>query len=157
MGEILARRYGVDKWTGWKPLFGPEYVYALQLLSQADPVFDSGRSHWLSYQNSFNHALFIALQKHLNRKGLPGAVKTHTKGGELIAFGTLVDAAQPFAKAYPVIANAFRAVNARRNAIPGSHPYEKKGGARTHHLKKGEQNQLVKKLSLAYTEIIKNF
>ncbi len=48
---------------------------------------------------------------------------------QLIAFGTLVDAAQPFAKAYPVIAEAFRAVNARRNAIPGSHPYEKKGGS----------------------------
>src|SRR5206468_8718539 len=104
MGEILARRYGIEKWTGWKPLFGPEYVYALQLLSQADPVFDSGRSHWLSYQNSFNNALFIALQTHLNRKGLPGAMKVRNKYGEFHSFGNLVDAAKPFAKAYPVIA-----------------------------------------------------
>ena len=154
MGEILSRRFGIKRWMGWKELFGPEYVYALQLLSQADPVFDSGRSHWLSYQNSFNHALFLALQRHLQRKSLPGEVKTQGRDGKLISFGTLVDANQPFAKHFPQIAEAFRAVNSRRNALPGSHPYEAKGGARARHLKKGEQTNLTKKLSTAYVEII---
>ena len=154
MGEILACRYGIDKWTQWRALLGPGYVHAVQLLSQADPVFDSGRSHWLSHQNSFNHALFLALQRHLHKKKFPGAVKT-IGGGKLISFGTLVDASQPFAKHYPIIAEAFRVVNSRRNALPGSHPYEQKGGAKAKHLRKGEQVALVKKLSVAYAEIIK--
>jgi hypothetical protein len=126
----------------------------VQLLSQADPVFDSGRSHWLSHQNSFNNALFLALQRHLNNKGLPGAMKTRG-GGKLINFGVLVDAGQPFAKHHPVIADAFRTVNSRRNVLPGSHPYEVKGGAKARHLRKGEQTSLAKKLSVAYAEIIK--
>ncbi len=155
MGEILTRRYGIDQWTGWKILFGPEYVHAVQILSQADPVFDSGRSHWLSHQNSFNHALFIALQKHFNKKSLSGAMKTHDSHGHIIDFGSLLDINKPFAKHYSSIAVAFRDVNKRRNALPGSHPYEKKGGARAQHLKKGEQTVLVKKLSVAYGEIIK--
>jgi len=156
MGEILARRYGIDKWTGWRKLFGPEYVHAVQILSHADPVFDSGRSHWLSHQNSFNHVLFLALQNHLNKRGLPGAMKT-TGGGKLINFGTLVDANQAFARHYSMIADAFRAMNTRRNALPGSHPYEVKGGAKARHLKKGEQVTLAQKLSTAYAEIIKQF
>ena len=154
MGEILSRRFEIERWMGWKELFGPEYVHALQLLSQADPVFDSGRSHWLSYQNSFNHALFLALQKHLQSKSLPGTVKTQGKDGKLISFGTLVDANQPFAKRFPQIAEAFREMNSRRNALPGSHPYEAKGGTRARHLKKGEQTNLAKKLSTAYLETI---
>ena len=155
MGEILARRYKIDKWIGWKILFGPEYVHAVQILSQADPVFDSGRSHWLSHQNSFNHMLFISLQKHLNKKSLPGAMKTHNKHGELIGFGSLLDKDKAFAKRHPAITAAFREVNERRNSLPGSHPYEKKGGVKARHLGKGEQTTLAKKLSVVYAEIIK--
>jgi hypothetical protein len=157
IGEILTRRYKIRRWTKWKALFESDYVHALQILSQSDPVFDAGRSHWLSEQNSFNDALFRAMQKHLNALGQPGAMKTVGSDGKLIDFGGLVDANKPFAKTYPVIAMAFRETNARRNKIPGSHPYEKKGGAKTQHLKKEEQAVLWKKLAKAYAEIIKVF
>lgn len=156
IGEILTRRYGTQKWTGWKRLFGSKYNHAAQLLSQADAVFDSGRSFWLSHQNSFNNVLFLALQTHLNKKGLPGAMKT-VGAGKLLKFGLLVDANQKFAKHYPTIAEAFRKMNTRRNSLPGSHPYEEKGGIKTKHLQKGEQVNLVHRLSVAYANIIVQF
>ena len=157
IGEILTTRYLIKKWTGWKVLLGSEYVHAFQLLSQADPVFDSGRSRWLSYQNSFNHSLLLALQQYLKVNNLNGVVKTVGRDGKLIKFGTLVDVNQPFSKNWTIIAKAFREANCRRNTLPGNHPYEAKGGARTQHLKKGEQGELAKKLAGAYAEIISNF
>ena len=39
LGEIITRRYGIPKWTGWKTLLGREYTYALQLLSIADSAY----------------------------------------------------------------------------------------------------------------------
>jgi hypothetical protein len=157
MGELLTRRYRIERWTRWKALFGQEYGHGMQLLSQAEPIFNSGRSQWLSYQSSFNNALFLAMQVHLTEKKMPGAVGTKGRDGKLVSFGTLIDSNQPFAKAHPMIADVFREVNSRRNTIPGSHPYETKGGARTRHLKKSEQEKLVKKLSIAYSEIINLF
>jgi hypothetical protein len=47
MGEIMSRRYGLRIWTGWRKLFASEYVHALQILSSADAVFNSGKSKWL--------------------------------------------------------------------------------------------------------------
>jgi hypothetical protein len=157
VGEILSRRYRVRRWAKWKKLFETEYVHALQILCQADPVFDSGRSRWLSYQNSFNDALFRAIQKHLNVLNKPGAMQTAQVDGKLIDFGVLLDPSNPFSTTYPAIAKAFRETNARRNKIPGSHPYEKKGGAKTQHLRKEEQTGLSRKLAKGYLEIIKVF
>ena len=157
IGEILKRRYKIHLWTKWKILFENDYVHALQILCQADPVYDSGRSRWLSEQNSFNDAMFRAMQKHLNTLGQPGAMKTVGSDNKLIDFGVLVDANQPFARTHPIIAEAFRDANARRNKIPGSHPYEKKGGAKTQHLNKEEQAKLAEKLTKAYAQIIKTF
>lgn len=155
LGEILERRYGIQSWTGWKTIFGQDYSHALQLLSIADTVYDSGRSQWLSYQNSFNHSLFLAFQEFLDAKGLPGIVKTVDRNGNLIKFGILVEAHQPFAKSYPCIAKPFAFANTRRNVLPGSHPYELKGGARAVHLRKAEQVAISPKLGKAYIEIIK--
>ena len=157
VGEILSRRYEIRRWTKWKKLFEKEYAHSLQILCQADPVFDSGRSRWLSYQSSFNDALFRAMQLHLNALAKPGAMKTIGSDGKLIDIGSLLDPNKPFSITYPTIATAFRDANTRRNRIPGSHPYEKKGGAQTQHLKKDEQKNLNSKLSKAYSEIIKIF
>ncbi len=155
VGEIIASRYNVNKTTKWRLLFNAEYRQAAMLLSQADPVFDSGRSMWLSYQNSFNHALFLALQKLLSTKQLPGTIRIiNRKSGELLTFGVMLDQNNKFSKCYPGIADAFRVTNKRRNTLPGSHPYTTKGKTRTSHLKKGEQSNLVKELSAAYSKII---
>lgn len=157
VGEILSHRYKVTKWKKWKLLFAGEYIHALQLLCQADPVYDSGMSRWLSYQDSFNDALFRAIQKHLNNLNLQGAMTTTDKNGKLIQFGSLMDVNKPFAKKYPVVAEAFREAHERRNFLPGSHPYATKGGARTQYLKKGERDNIAAKLFTAYSEIIKVF
>jgi len=153
LGEILSRRYGIPQWEGWKTLLRSEYAYALQLLAIADSAYHIARSQWLSYLNSFNHTLFIALQEYLHANRLAGMMKTKGKDGKLVKFGTLVDANQPFANHYPTIADGLRDANSRRNTLPLSHPYEVMGGARTRHLRKQEQVSLTEKLSKSYKEI----
>jgi hypothetical protein len=155
MGEILSRRYGVQRWDGWKVILGIEYSHALQLLIIANNAFHIERSQWLSYQNSFNHSLFIAFQLLLQAKGIVGAEKITDKNGQPIKFGVLVDPNQPFGKAHLIIASAFASANSRRNTLPASHPYEQKGGQRTRYLRKNEQIRLVADLSKAYEEIVR--
>lgn len=107
LGEILSARYGVSQWDGWKGLCGGNYSHALQLLAIADATHDMGRSQWLSHQNSFNHTLFLAFQRWLQKRSKPGVVTTVGRKGKPVTFGTLVDPSQPFARVYPVIASAF--------------------------------------------------
>jgi retron-type reverse transcriptase len=154
LGEILSRRYGIAQWDGWKTLLRSEYAYALQLLAIADSAYHIARSQWLSYMNSFNHSLFIALQGYLEANHLSGVMKTKDKNGKLINFGSLLDADKPFASHYPIIAEGLQDANSRRNKLPASHPYEVIGGARARHLGKHEQASLTEKLSKAYQEIL---
>jgi hypothetical protein len=123
-------------------------------LKQAEKLFDMGRSQWLNYQNSFNHAAFLALQKHLNRLGLPGACKTTSKAGELINFGNMLSVPHPFPTNRPVIAAAFDAANRRRNKLDSSHPYDSKTGNRNSALTKPEQTKLVTQLKAAFADIL---
>jgi hypothetical protein len=155
MAEILSRRYGIPKEPVWRALFAGEYLHALQELTQAEKLFDMGRSQWLNYQNSFNHAAFLALQEHLNRLGLPGACRTKNKIGELIKYGTMLDGSHPFGTACPTIAGAFRAANSRRNKLDSSHPYDEKTGSRNSPLKRREQGTLVGRLASAYSDVLK--
>jgi len=156
IGEIIARRYSVPVWTGWRPLLGRDYTHAQQILCQAEPVFETGRSVWLSHQNSFNDAVFAAMQRHLYSKGLPGTMKIIGRDGKRVSFGVLLAAGAQFDKAFPVIADTFRTINSRRNSVPASHPYES-SGTRTRFLTKKERNQLVAKLRKGYKEIINVF
>jgi hypothetical protein len=154
MGEIIASRYGLGIWTGWRKLFASEYVHALQILCSADAVFNSGKSKWLGDQNSFNHALFLALQNHLQKNKLPGVVKLKNKRGDFIKYGVLLDKNQHFSKTYPLIAEGLRVSNDRRNSLPGSHPY-KPGGPKTSWLTRKEQNGIKARLKITYEEITK--
>ena len=45
-------------------------------------------------------------------------------------------------------------MNARRNRLPLSHPYEKKTSAQSRHLKAQERNQFVARLRTAYADIV---
>jgi hypothetical protein len=153
MGEILARRYGISVWDRWKGLFGTEYGHALGLLASADPLYDSAKSSWLRFQNSFNDALFQAVQRLLHAKNLPGKATLRGRNGQPVKYGTLVSNGQPFASAYPVIAEALRGCNGRRNTLPESHPYDTKGH-KTTILKKKEQSALHAKLASGYREIL---
>lgn len=151
--EIMAKRYSIRGNKSWRRLLGAEYVHALGILKQAEAAFYPGASEWLAHQNSFNHAVFLALQVHLNATSAPGAVRTRDRNGQIINFGTLLQAAQPFSQAHPNLGAVFRDVNARRNRLPGSHPYEKRSAQRAEWLKAQERNQLVGRLKTAYADL----
>jgi Reverse transcriptase (RNA-dependent DNA polymerase). len=154
MAELLHGRYGIAKTPVWRVFFGNEYIHALRQLKQAEKLFDVGRSQWLNYQNSFNHAAFLALQQHLNRLKLPGACKTINKRGELINFGNMLSRPHPFAVNRSVTASGFDAANRRRNKLDSSHPYDSKTKIRNIALTKREQASLVNDLKLAFADIL---
>ena len=154
IGVIMRKRYEITYTDVWKNLFPTDYTHIAGLLAQADAAFFVGPSQWLSHQNSFNHALFIALQRHFQLNHIPGKVKTINKNGQLISFGVTLDRQNPFSRQYPDIADAFRHVNDRRNILPASHPYETRSLTRTIHLRTQERNQLVAELRVAYTQIV---
>jgi len=154
MGEIISRRFGIPKWQRWTKLFQKDYGHALSILKQGDSLFDSGRSDWLKYQNSFNDALFKALQKYLHKNKMGGVAKLVGRNGKPVKYGVLLDAKQIFALTYLSIADGLRICNDRRNNLPGSHPY-KESGAKTNWLTKPEQHKLVTELKVVYEEIIK--
>jgi len=155
IAEILERRYGLRQGKSWPALLGSDYVHALGLLKQAEAAFNTGMSFWLACQNSFNHAIFVALQRHLNETGKPGACKFRDRKGRLVDFGVMLDKSGPFSKCHPGIADCFREMNARRNRLPVAHPYEKKTGMQTRHLRVQERNRFVAQLRKAYKEFAK--
>lgn len=154
IGEILQTRYGVPRAKSWHQLLGVEYVHALGLLRQAEATFYSGLSFWLICQNSFNHAIFLALQKHLKGIGDPGTVTTLDRNGYLVDFGVMLDRNGKFTRYYPAIADCLRAMNERRNHLPVSHPYEKKTALRCAHLKAQERNRFVNLIQTAYQDFV---
>lgn len=153
VGEILERRYGVASAGQWRRLLRSEYIHAVGMLVQADSAFSSGPSYWLGHQNSFNQTLFLALQRSLASRGLAGVVTTQSGSGEMVNFGTTLQSTNAFSTTYPGIANAFRAMNDRRNKLPGSHPYEKKTARQTKYLTAQERNRFVAVLRVAYAEL----
>ena len=153
IAEILKTRYGLVSGRSWHSLLGQEYVHAVGLLKQAEVAFDAGRSYWLTNQNSFNQVIFLGLQRHLHAIGHAGACTTIDKRGQLVDFGVALDPNGPFSRTCPVIADCFRTMNARRNRLPGTHPYEKKTVARSEHLKAQERNQLVSRMRTAYRDL----
>ena len=112
------------------------------------------RSGWLSFQNSFNDAMFRAFQAYLAAKGLPGAVPTSDAKGKLFTFGQLLGATGAFAQAHTNLAAALKHGNDRRNILPASHPFETKGGKKTKTLRVKERNNLRTKFGTAYVDVI---
>jgi hypothetical protein len=157
MGELLHRRYEIPKFNEWRSLLGNEYTYALQLLNQADAVYDLSRSRWLQEQNAFNHTLFAELYSKLIRRNLiviDNMVKSPEEAKTFHAYGPLLNKNKNFSKRYPVIGEAFRVCNIRRNTLPGSHPYDN-SGQKNKLLTVKERSELTDKLREAYTEILK--
>lgn len=66
----------------------------------------------------------------------------------------LLDRQMPLSKNYPKITDPLRKANLRRNMLPGSHPYDEKGGTKNTYLKLNEQIKLKGLLSGVYEEII---
>lgn len=155
IAEILESRYGVPRGKSWHIFLHTEYIHALGLLKQAEAVFESGRSFWLAYQNTFNQTVFLALQRHLGNINHPAACTTINKKGELVDFGVTLDVKGPFTANCPSIGGCFGDMNARRNRLPGSHPYEKKTLAKSRHLNAQERNKFVARLRTAYADLVR--
>jgi hypothetical protein len=153
VADLLERSLGVAQWRGWRGLLAGEYGHACRLLAQAVPVFESGRSVWLIHQNSFDHAVFLALQEWLRMSGLPGTVTLRASNGDLLSLGVLLDRQNGFSRTRAAIADVFRDVNGRRNTVPQAHPYATKGGRRTVPLRAAEQRAFVPRLRAAFQEI----
>jgi hypothetical protein len=154
VGDVLRSRFDIPYWRKWRSVFGPEYAHGLSMLLSADAKYASDPSEWLSWQDSFNDALFKALQKHLSRLALPGACPLTNTYGELIDYGALLDPNKVFSRDQPAIATPFRIAHVRRNRLPTSHPYEKKTAKQTTYLKARERKELTPQLAVAYGQII---
>ena len=154
MAEILSARYRVPRGKSWRTLLAAEYIYALGLLKQAEAAFDGGRSFWLACQNSFNQTVFLALQRHLAATGHPAACTTVNRNRQHVDYGVTLEPNGPFSKNCPTIGDCFRVMNARRNHLPVSHPYEKKTAAQSRHLTAQERNQFVARMRTAYADLV---
>ncbi|MDP2858851.1 MAG: hypothetical protein Q8P50_12855, partial [Bacillota bacterium] len=153
IGEILTRRFGIPFVPKWRHVFGGEYTHALQILAQAEFVYDASRSSWLQHQDSFNDMLTRSFIDFLSRWGLPGARATVGRNGVRVDFGILLDPNQAFAQSHQQTADALRTAHSRRNQLPASHPYDKGTGAQNRFLSTPEQTAIRARLTLAYQDM----
>lgn len=153
--EILRSHYIITSWRKWKKLLGADYTHAVQILTIAQRAFAISPSEWLSYQNSFNDMLVRKVIDALANTGNPNVVRTVDVNGRLVKFGNIVQSGNRFDRAFPSITLGFREANQRRNKIPGSHPYDERGGAHNRFLTKAEQTALVPKLQTSYNDIVR--
>lgn len=151
IGRILSQRYKIPYWPSWRLLFGTEFQYAHSILSIAEPQYHF-KSPWLDSQDSFNDALFRALNRLLVSKNAPGSIFTNPKSG-IEDYGNLLYNGN-FVKIYPQLAAQLQVVHARRCTLPSTHPYDKKTGKKNTPLNTYEQRQMVAHLRVAYNEII---
>lgn len=156
VAEILRNRYDTPRGRSWHLLLGSEYVHAMGLLKQAEAAFAPDPSVWLSYQNSFHQTIFVALQRHFHDVSHECRVTIINRNGQLVKFGTTLQAGNAFDKHCPVVASCFRDVNQRRNYLPAQHAYdEKRPDTPTSYLKRKERNRFVAQLRVAYQEFVK--
>jgi Reverse transcriptase (RNA-dependent DNA polymerase). len=142
ISEILASHYGCSNITIWHLLLGSEYEHALQILIEAKARYPGAYSEWLALQDSFNDITLRQFFLFLKKKGLSGHSKL-ISGTKLVKYGSLIAVGSPFDRQYPGEANLLRRVHNRRNQLPGSHPYDEKGGVKNRWLSKQERNFLA--------------
>ena len=153
IGNLLAKRYAIQKWNKWQDLFLGEYGHAHMILQLADTYFDTHFTSWLNYQDTFNEILFKVFQEFLAKKGAPGAINL-TRNGERIKFGVLLNNTPNFKAAYPNLQDDLYKIHRRRNHLPSSHAYDEKTGDKAKPLKKKEQSTLKKYVDDTLKEII---
>lgn len=141
--EKLMALYGCMDIPIWRSLLGLEYEHALQFIIEAEARYQGAYSEWLSLQDSFNDIVIRQFFKFLMTNGLPGYSSVISRGGNLVKYGTLINTGTPFDIQYHSIADLLRQIHRRRNSLPGSHPYEERGGAKNRWLKKMERNLLA--------------
>ena len=150
---MLTSLYSCNGASIWRELLGLEYEHAMQFLIEAKARFPGAYSEWLGLQDSFADIVIRQFFRFLQQKGLAGHSKTQDKNGKLVKYGTLIANNTPFDAAYPAVASHLRDVHQRRNKLPGSHPYDEKGGAKNKWLTKRERESLVPKIKNVFDAI----
>jgi len=154
VGEILSRRFTVAFVPKWKHVLGNDYTHALQILSQAEFVYDASRSSWLQHQDSFNDVLVRRFIDLLATHNLPGARSIVDNHGVRLDYGVLLNPTGPFGQAQPQIADGLRAAHVRRNQLPASHPYDKRTGAQNRFLSTPERAAIHARLAQTYEVMV---
>lgn len=153
IAESLTSLYRCQDRKVWHALLSTEYEHALQVLLEAKARYPGARSEWLQLQDSFNDILVRKLFELLQACGLPGYSRTVDRNGRLVKYGSLIASNSPFDRTYPGIASRLRDFHNRRNTLPGSHPYDERGGDRNRWLSRQERNALSAKLRVALNDV----
>ena len=153
IGDILASRYDIDGAWRFRQLLGREYRHCLQLLREADNLYDVGPSQWLARQDAFNDAVIRAVLRALQSAGLPGGRSVIDRHGELVVYGVLLDSHAAFAQHHRAVADPFRTAHSRRNALPDAHPYDKKTGQRNRYLSVRERATMTSALGRGFAAL----
>lgn len=153
ISESLESLYGCNSIMIWRQLLGTEYEHALQVLIEARERFPGAYSEWLALQDSLNDIVIRKFFDFLQSKGLHGYSRTRDRNGKLVKYGVLIARNGSFANAYPTIATPLRTLHDRRNRLPGSHPYNERGGAKNVWLSKRERDALIPNVRSALDDI----
>lgn len=154
ISQVFSSVYSCNKADIWRRLFGTEYEHALQISIEMQDRCQGSRSDWLSLQDSINDILTRELIGLLHRNGYLTNQSLVNRKNELVKYGSLIQLNSPFSNSYTSIADRFRTIHQRRNQLPGSHPYDQKGGARNRWLTKPEQTDLISRQRLALNDVI---
>jgi hypothetical protein len=143
VAEGLTALYGCADVHIWRELLSGEYEHASQILVEARARYPGAYSEWLALQDSFNDIAVRQFFAFLTGRGLPGhsTVTSHT--GRLVKYGNLIQPGGPFDTHYTAEAGLLRRIHTRRNGLPGSHPYDERGGAKNRWLEKRERDALT--------------
>jgi hypothetical protein len=93
---------------------------------------------------------FVAL---LQSEGRVSKQKLVDRQGRLVKYGSLIVSGGPFDKELPNIARRLREIHDRRNQLPGSHPYDQKGGKKNRFLKAKEFRSLKSQVRIVLDDI----
>ncbi len=150
IASILSECLGTNGLEIWRRLLGTEYTYGLRILRRGVGLYESHPSVWLQAQDSFNDLVLRQFISFLGVQGLPGNRLLINKKGELIPVGSLLQTGHSLTTVHAALTDPFRACHERRNKVPGSHPYQAKGGARNTYLFAREKRALARDLSTAF-------
>ena len=155
--QRIDSMFGVSLPKEWRRLLGTEYEHAHQILIEADAIRQQNPSYWLATIDSFNDLTVRQFIKFLSGKVLPGGTQKLVGGdGKLVKYGALIQASGPFGTAYPSECKSLSTVHDRRNKLPGSHPYDQKGGAKNKWLKHKECPALNRDCKMAISGFIQS-
>ena len=152
--QIFVEVYGSRAAAIWRLLLGTEYEHALQIAVEMKARAPGAYSEWLSLQDSLNDVLTRQLIVLLQRNGRATGQRLRNRNGNLVHFGVLLAPNSPFTMSCQSIADRFRNIHQRRNQLPGSHPYDQKGGTQNKWLTKSEQRGLLAQQRVALNDLI---